>query len=84
MPWSLGIITRTEAEDLLSEGSPGGFLVRVSERIFGYVLSYQSPDGGKHFLIDATDNCYMLLGDQIKFATLGELVEYHKVTNRRL
>ncbi|KAF5901925.1 SH2 domain-containing protein 4A-like isoform X1, partial [Clarias magur] len=77
-PWFHGIITRTEAEDLLSEGSPGSFLVRVSERIFGYVLSYQSPDGGKHFLIDATDNCYMLLGDQIKFGNLGELVEYHK------
>ncbi|XP_026797525.2 SH2 domain-containing protein 4A [Pangasianodon hypophthalmus] len=77
-PWFHGIISRQEAEDLLREGSPGGFLVRVSERIFGYVLSYQSPDGVKHFLIDATDNCYMLLGDQIKFASLGELVEYHK------
>ncbi|XP_060765713.1 SH2 domain-containing protein 4A [Neoarius graeffei] len=76
--WFHGIISRQEAEDLLSKGSPGGFLVRVSERIFGYVLSYQSPDGVKHFLIDATDNCYMLLGDQIKFASLGELVEYHK------
>uniref|UniRef100_W5UCR0 SH2 domain-containing protein 4A n=1 Tax=Ictalurus punctatus TaxID=7998 RepID=W5UCR0_ICTPU len=77
-PWFHGIISRQEAEDLLSKGSPGAFLVRVSERIFGYVLSYQSPDGIKHFLIDATDSCYMLLGDQIKFASLGELVEYYK------
>ncbi|KAI5099994.1 SH2 domain-containing protein 4A isoform X1, partial [Silurus meridionalis] len=77
-PWFHGIISRQEAEDLLSKGSPGTFLVRVSDKIFGYVLSYQSPDGVKHLLIDATDNCYMLLGDQIKFASLGELVEYHK------
>lgn len=79
LPFSPGIISREEAEDLLKKGSHGSFLVRVSERIFGYVLSYQSPDGFKHFLIDTTDNCYMLLGDQIKFASLGELVEYHKV-----
>ncbi|TSS11553.1 SH2 domain-containing protein 4A [Bagarius yarrelli] len=77
-PWFHGIISCQEAEDLLSEVSPGTFLVRVSERIFGYVLSYKSSEGFKHFLIDATDNCYMLLGDQIKFATLGEMVEYHK------
>ncbi|XP_026996917.2 SH2 domain-containing protein 4A [Tachysurus fulvidraco] len=77
-PWFHGIISCQEAEDLLSEGGAGSFLVRVSERIFGYVLSYKSPDGFKHFLIDATDNCYMLLGDQIKFASLGELLQYHE------
>ncbi|KAG9271467.1 SH2 domain-containing protein 4A-like [Astyanax mexicanus] len=35
-PWFHGIITREEAEDLLN------FLARVSERIFGYVLSYRT------------------------------------------
>ncbi|XP_036450387.1 SH2 domain-containing protein 4B [Colossoma macropomum] len=77
-PWFHGIISREEAEDLLSKGSAGSFLVRVSERVFGYVLSYRSQEGFKHFLIDTTDNCYMLLGDQIKFSSLGELVEYHQ------
>uniref|UniRef100_A0A4W4GZM7 SH2 domain-containing protein n=1 Tax=Electrophorus electricus TaxID=8005 RepID=A0A4W4GZM7_ELEEL len=77
-PWFHGIISLQEAEDFLGSVSPGGFLVRVSERILGYVLSYRSQEGFKHFLIDAADNCYMLLGDQIKFTSLEELVEYHK------
>ncbi|XP_023652760.2 SH2 domain-containing protein 4A isoform X1 [Paramormyrops kingsleyae] len=77
--WFHGIITRQEAEALLGGQKPGAFLIRVSERIMGFVLSYRYPEGFKHFLIDATDSCYMLLGDQIKFTTLTELVEYHMV-----
>ncbi|KAL4617625.1 SH2 domain-containing protein 4A [Arapaima gigas] len=77
-PWFHGIITRQDAEALLGPGEPGHFLVRVSEKIAGYVLSYRSQDGFKHFLIDATDNCFMLLGDQLTFASLAELVEYHE------
>ncbi|KAL2100269.1 hypothetical protein ACEWY4_004663 [Coilia grayii] len=78
-PWFHGIISREEAEDLLSDKGKGYFLVRVSERILGYVLSYRGQEEYKHFLIDATDNCYMLLGDQLKFSSLTELVEYHEV-----
>lgn len=74
-----GIISREQAEALLNDGESGLFLVRVSERIFGYVLSYRSKEGIKHLLIDASENCYMLLGDQIKFTSLSELVEYHQV-----
>uniref|UniRef100_A0A672LHM8 SH2 domain-containing protein 4A-like n=1 Tax=Sinocyclocheilus grahami TaxID=75366 RepID=A0A672LHM8_SINGR len=77
--WFHGIISREQAEVLLKEGEPGDFLVRVSERIFGYVLSYRSSEGIKHLLIDASENCYMLLGDQIRFSSLTELVEYHQV-----
>ncbi|KAK9967904.1 hypothetical protein ABG768_002267 [Culter alburnus] len=78
-PWFHGIISREQAEALLNDGESGLFLVRVSERIFGYVLSYRSKEGIKHLLIDASENCYMLLGDQIKFTSLSELVEYHQV-----
>ncbi|XP_056592274.1 SH2 domain-containing protein 4A [Triplophysa dalaica] len=78
-PWFHGIISRDEAEALLNEGLPGHFLVRVSERVFGYVLSYRFGEGIKHLLIDASENCYMLLGDQMKFTSLDELVEYHQV-----
>ncbi|KAJ8286728.1 hypothetical protein GJAV_G00042630 [Gymnothorax javanicus] len=77
-PWFHGIISRQEAEALLSPCERGHFLIRVSERIKGYVLSYRCQDEMKHFLIDATENCYMLLGDQIRFPTLVDLVEYHE------
>uniref|UniRef100_A0AAY5L264 SH2 domain containing 4A n=1 Tax=Esox lucius TaxID=8010 RepID=A0AAY5L264_ESOLU len=78
-PWFHGIISRQEAEDLLREEAPGHFLMRVSERILGYVLSYRSEDSFRHFLVDATGGCYMLLGHQIRFGSLAELVEYHEV-----
>lgn len=68
----------------MKEGQPGHFLVHVSERVFGYVLSYGSREGIKHLLIDASENCYMLLGDQMKFSSLTELVEYHQVTHNHL
>lgn len=74
-----GIISREQAEALLAEGEPGFFLVRVSERICGYVLSYRSREGSKHLLIDASENCYMLLGDQTRFSSLCQLLEYHEV-----
>lgn len=78
-PWFHGILTLKRANDLLSTCVPGSFLIRVSEKIKGYALSYLSEDGCKHFLIDASADSYSFLGvDQLQHATLAELVEYHK------
>ena len=78
-----GILTLKRANELLSTCVPGSFLIRVSERIRGYALSYLSEDGCKHFLIDASTDSYSFLGvDQLQHATLAELVEYHKVRLR--
>ncbi|XP_068388161.1 SH2 domain-containing protein 4A [Eschrichtius robustus] len=78
-PWFHGILTLQRANELLSTCVPGSFLIRVSERIKGYVLSYVSKDGCKHFLIDASTDSYSFLGaDQLQHASLAELVEYHK------
>ncbi|XP_066878838.1 SH2 domain-containing protein 4A [Kogia breviceps] len=78
-PWFHGILTLQRANELLSTCVPGSFLIRVSERIKGYVLSYLSKDGCKHFLIDASTDSYSFLGaDQLQHASLAELVEYHK------
>ncbi|KFZ51209.1 SH2 domain-containing protein 4A [Podiceps cristatus] len=78
-PWFHGILTSKKAEELLNKTVPGSFLVRVSEKIKGYVLSYRSVEGCKHFLIDASSDSYSFLGvDQLQHSTLADLVEYHK------
>uniref|UniRef100_A0A8D2B2M9 SH2 domain containing 4A n=1 Tax=Sciurus vulgaris TaxID=55149 RepID=A0A8D2B2M9_SCIVU len=78
-PWFHGILTLKKANELLSTGEPGSFLIRVSEKMKGYALSYLSEEGCKHFLIDASADAYSFLGvDQLQHATLADLVEYHK------
>ncbi|XP_037752554.1 SH2 domain-containing protein 4A [Chelonia mydas] len=78
-PWFHGIVTLRQAEELLSKSVLGSFLVRVSEKIKGYALSYLSPEGCKHFLIDASSNSYSFLGvDKLQHSTLADLVNYHK------
>ncbi|XP_023371364.1 SH2 domain-containing protein 4A isoform X2 [Otolemur garnettii] len=79
-PWFHGILTLKKANELLlSTGRPGSFLIRVSEKIKGYALSYLSEEGCKHFLIDASADAYSFLGvDQLQHATLEDLVDYHK------
>ncbi|XP_072860113.2 SH2 domain-containing protein 4A [Pogona vitticeps] len=78
-PWFHGILTTKKAEELLRGLVPGSFLIRVSEKIRGYVLSYLSAEGCKHFLIDASGDSYSFLGvDQLQHSTLADLVDYHK------
>ncbi|XP_051769860.1 SH2 domain-containing protein 4B [Ctenopharyngodon idella] len=78
-PWFHGIISRQESEALLTNAAEGCFLVRVSERIWGYTLSYRTTSGFKHFLIDASGDYYSFLGvDQNRHATLADLIDFHK------
>lgn len=78
-PWFHGLISREDAENLLKLKKTGSFLIRVSERIQGYALSYRSDDTIRHFLIDASGGFYSLLGvDQMQHTSLSDLVEYHK------
>ncbi|KAM9324932.1 SH2 domain-containing protein 4B [Gastrophryne carolinensis] len=77
--WFHGIISRNDAEKLLMNMPEGSFLVRVSEKIWGYALSYRSQSGFKHFLIDASGDYYSFLGvDPNRHATLTELIDFHK------
>lgn len=76
-----GIISRQEAEELLMNKSEGAFLVRVSEKIWGYALSYRQQNGFKHFLVDASGDFYSFLGvDPNRHPTLTDLIDFHKVT----
>ncbi|XP_052426780.1 SH2 domain-containing protein 4B [Carassius gibelio] len=78
-PWFHGIISRQDSEALLVNAAEGCFLVRVSERIWGYTLSYRTTSGFKHFLIDASGDYYSFLGvDQNRHATLADLIDFHK------
>ncbi|XP_066478208.1 SH2 domain-containing protein 4B [Tiliqua scincoides] len=78
-PWFHGIISRQEAEGLLLNKSEGAFLVRVSEKIWGYALSYRHQSGFKHFLVDASGDYYSFLGvDPNRHATLTDLIDFHK------
>lgn len=59
----------------------GAFLVRVSEKIWGYTLSYRLQKGFKHFLVDASGDFYSFLGvDPNRHATLTDLIDFHKVS----
>ena len=79
-----GIIPRQKAEEILEGKKPGSFLVRVSEKVWGYVLSYRDVEAIKHFLIDASGSTYQFFGaDPSKQHSvhnrLGDLITYHKV-----
>ncbi|XP_006903252.1 PREDICTED: SH2 domain-containing protein 4B-like [Elephantulus edwardii] len=78
-PWFHGIISREDSEDLLESMTEGAFLVRVSDKIWGYTLSYRLQKGFKHFLVDASGDFYSFLGlDPNRHATLTDLIDFHK------
>ncbi|XP_045537218.1 SH2 domain-containing protein 4B isoform X1 [Papilio machaon] len=76
--WFHGLISRSEAEGLLMCCEVGSFLVRVSERVWGYALSYRAQDRCKHYLVEA-ERGYRLLGNAtITHNSLADLINHHK------
>lgn len=75
---SIGIISRDESEKLLNGKEKGSFLVRVSERVWGYTVSYKDEAKCKHFLIDTSGETYQFFGtQQLPHRSLNDLVEFH-------
>lgn len=75
---STGIISREESEKLLDGKEKGSFLVRVSERVWGYTVSYKDDRKCKHFLIDTSGETYQFFGtQQLPHRTLNDLVQFH-------
>jgi hypothetical protein len=60
--WFHGILTRGEAENLLNNKEPGTFLVRVSEKIWGYTISVKANDRSVfcEYYRDSYMDCYMV------------------------
>mmetsp|Transcript_16692 Transcript_16692/g.23195 ORF Transcript_16692/g.23195 Transcript_16692/m.23195 type:complete len:592 (-) Transcript_16692:663-2438(-) len=50
-----GFLTREEVDAVLKNEQIGTFLVRFSERTEAFVVSYQSSEGVKHYLLKADD-----------------------------
>lgn len=79
----VGIISRNEAEELLQSRPPGSYLLRVSEKIWGFAVSYKAEDKVRHFLVERIPDGYQFLGaNQIVHKTLSELMTYHSVSFR--
>ncbi|CAF0930295.1 unnamed protein product [Adineta steineri] len=82
-PWFHGIISRAYTEQLLCSQPIGTYLIRVSEKMFGYVLSYHASDHCRHLLIEVTqqEHAYRFLGGAKKelFENLSQLID--KYTN---
>ncbi|KAF5906904.1 myosin-IIIb-like isoform X2, partial [Clarias magur] len=76
--WFHGMITRRQAEDLLTDKPVGCFLVRVGQSREGYTLTYRGADRLRHYMIEMQSNGkYVILGEDRAHASLLDLVQYH-------
>ncbi|XP_056606139.1 uncharacterized protein sh2d7 isoform X2 [Triplophysa dalaica] len=80
-PWFQGFISRQEAEDQLRDMNVGCFLIRLSEKGIGYILSYKGHDRCRHFVINQTRTGMLVVsGDSATHNSLTELIDYFKTT----
>lgn len=76
--WFHGLLNRNDAEAQLANEEQGTFLVRISEKIWGYAISYKDVDRYKHYLVDASNGKYQFLGqNQLTHNSLSDLLKYH-------
>ncbi|XP_039989132.1 LOW QUALITY PROTEIN: SH2 domain-containing protein 7-like [Xiphias gladius] len=77
--WFLGFITRKDAEEILREKELGCFLVRLSDKAIGYILSYKGRDRCRHFVINQSEKGqFVVCGDSEGHNTVPDLIEYYK------
>uniref|UniRef100_A0A3Q2TN01 SH2 domain-containing protein n=1 Tax=Fundulus heteroclitus TaxID=8078 RepID=A0A3Q2TN01_FUNHE len=70
-----------EAEDALRDKALGCFLIRLSDKAIGYILSYKGQDRCRHFVISQNaDGQFVIAGDCQLFGSLSELIEHYKVS----
>ncbi|KAJ0069622.1 hypothetical protein NL108_011557 [Boleophthalmus pectinirostris] len=77
--WFHGFISRKDAEEMLKNKDLGCFLVRLSDKALGYILSYKGRDRCRHFVINQNESGeFVVFGDHVRHGTLSELVQYFK------
>uniref|UniRef100_H2ZTU0 SH2 domain-containing protein n=1 Tax=Latimeria chalumnae TaxID=7897 RepID=H2ZTU0_LATCH len=82
--WFHGFISRKEAEDLLKDKAFGCFLVRLSDKALGYILSYRhfrGKDRCRHFVINQLkDGKYAVSGDTCTHDSLTALINHYRTS----
>ncbi|KAM6936943.1 uncharacterized protein FYW49_020755 [Xenentodon cancila] len=79
--WFLGFITRKNAEGILREKDLGCFLIRLSDKAIGYILSYKGRDRCRHFVISQSETGqFVVCGDTEGHNTMPELIEHYKMS----
>ncbi|XP_019388929.1 PREDICTED: SH2 domain-containing protein 7 [Crocodylus porosus] len=79
--WFHGFITRKQTEDLLKDKDLGCFLIRLSDKAIGYILSYRGKDRCRHFVINYLRNGhYVVSGDTCTHESLADLIEYYRTS----
>ncbi|KAI4535408.1 hypothetical protein MG293_014634 [Ovis ammon polii] len=78
-PSSLTAASVGKTEQLLRDKALGSFLIRLSDRATGYILSYRGSDRCRHFVINQLRNRrYLISGDTQSHGTLAELVHHYQ------
>ncbi|XP_051898306.1 SH2 domain-containing protein 7 [Pristis pectinata] len=76
--WFHGFVMRKEAENLLRNKGIGHFLIRLSDRATGYILSYKGANRCRHFVIHRLkDGRYMIDGSNHTHKGLAALIDYY-------
>ncbi|XP_051796533.1 uncharacterized protein sh2d7 [Acanthochromis polyacanthus] len=70
-----------DAEDLLRDKAVGCFLIRLSDKAVGYILSYRGNDRCRHFVItQSQDGQFAVAGDSETFFSLEQLIHHYRVS----
>ncbi|CAL8356169.1 unnamed protein product [Lota lota] len=77
--WFQGFITRKDAEKSLHDKELGSFLIRLSDKSTGYILSYKGNGRCRHFMISQSKTGqFIVSGDTREHHSLTELIEFYK------
>uniref|UniRef100_A0A3B3HZ71 SH2 domain-containing protein n=1 Tax=Oryzias latipes TaxID=8090 RepID=A0A3B3HZ71_ORYLA len=79
--WFQGLAPRQHAEDLLRDKGVGSFLIRLSDKAIGYIVSYKGHDRCRHFVITQNQHGqFVVAGDCELFGSLNELIDHYRVS----